>query len=89
MTGSRRSLRWAFRSGHWFVFGWILVHCLKAACSLEDTAIHAAIATGACTLSLPHSTVDFSIQIQDFALPLTTLLGVGVAQSLAKRVPSG
>jgi O-antigen ligase len=69
----------------WFIFGWILVHCLKAACSRGETAIYAAIATGTCTLSLLHSTVDFSIQIQGFALPLTTLLGVGVAQSLASR----
>jgi O-antigen ligase len=73
----------------WFIFGWILAHCLRAACSRDDTAIYGAIATGACTLSLLHSTVDFSIQIQGFALPLTTLLGVGVAQSLAKRGPSG
>jgi O-antigen ligase len=69
----------------WFVFGWILVHCLKAACSRADTAIYGAIATGACVLSLLHSTIDFSIQIQGFALPLTTLLGVGVAQSLASK----
>lgn len=66
----------------WFVFGWILVHCLKAACSRADTAIYGAIASGACVLALLHSTVDFSLQIQGFALPLTTLLGVGVAQSL-------
>lgn len=69
----------------WFVFAWILVQCLKAACSRADTAIYGAIATGACVLSLLHSTVDFSIQIQGFALPLTTLLGVGVAQALAGR----
>src|SRR5439155_1622335 len=66
----------------WFVFGWILAHCLKAACSRAETAIYGAIATAACVLSLLHSIVDFSLQIQGFALPLTTLLGVGVAQSL-------
>lgn len=49
----------------WFVFGWILVHCPKAACSRDDTAIYAAIATGARTLPPLHSTVDFSVQIQD------------------------
>lgn len=69
----------------WLVFAWILARCLRAALGPQKTAIYGAIAFGVGAMVIIHSLVDFSLQIQGFALPLTALLGVGVAQSWSSR----
>lgn len=65
----------------WFVVAWILTRCGKAALSGGPMSLYGAIALSAGILTITHSLVDFILQIQGFALPLTGILGIGVAQS--------
>jgi O-antigen ligase len=65
----------------WLVFGWVLARCLAGALRRGRDAVYPAIGAGCCVLALSHALVDFSLQIQGFAIPLMALLGVGIAQS--------
>ncbi|HZB92922.1 MAG TPA: hypothetical protein VE397_15855, partial [Stellaceae bacterium] len=65
----------------WFAVAWILARCGKAALSRGPMSLYGAIALSAGVLAITHSLVDFVLQIQGFALPLTGILGIGVAQS--------
>lgn len=69
----------------WFIFGWILFRCFRAALSASPASIYGAIAVGAEALTLAHALVDFPLQIQGFTIPFMAILGVGVAQSWPTR----
>jgi O-antigen ligase len=63
----------------WLIFGWVLLRCTLG--SLRLGSLCCTIASAVCLLTVLHSLVDFSLQIQGFALPVLAILGVGVSQS--------
>lgn len=69
----------------WLIFGWMLVRCLEGAINRGRDAIYPAIGAGVCVLAFAHSLIDFTMQIQGFALPFLAIVGVGVAQSWSSR----
>jgi O-antigen ligase len=66
------------------VFGWILVRCVVGALRRVQDWVYPAIGAGVCSLAALHSLVDFSMQIQGFAIPVMAILGVAVAQSWSR-----
>lgn len=74
----------------WLAFGWIGYRCVAGALNRRRDAIYPAIGAGACALAFAHTLVDFTMQIQGFALPFLAVVGIGVAQSWSSRpVPAG
>jgi O-antigen ligase len=73
----------------WLVFGWMLVRCVRGALDRRRDAIYPAIGAGLCVQAFAHTLVDFTMQIQGFALPFLAIVGVGVAQSWSSRRPAG
>lgn len=65
----------------WFIAIWALTRSFAGVRQNRHESIYAAIAASTCTLVMVHSMVDFTAQIQGVVLPLTTLIGVGLAQS--------
>jgi len=69
----------------WLIFGWILGRCVLGALRRGRCEVYSAIGAAACVLTVAHSLVDFSLQIQGFTIPLMAMLGVGVSQSWSTR----
>lgn len=69
----------------WLIFGWIGVRCVIGAMTRARDAIYPAIGAGVCALAFAHTLVDFTMQIQGFALPFLAIAGTGVAQSWSSR----
>jgi O-antigen ligase len=67
----------------WLICGWMLARCLRGALRRGQETVYPAIGAAAGVLAAAHSLIDFDMQIQGFAFPLLTVLGVGVAQSWA------
>ena len=65
----------------WSVFLWIFIRCLKGMLGGHRGSTYSALALALLVATMLHSLVDFSLQIQGFALPFMSLLAVGVAQS--------
>jgi O-antigen ligase len=65
----------------WLIFGWIMLRCLAGAVRRGRDAVYPAIGAGCCVLATSHALVDFSLQIQGFAIPLLAVLGAAVGQS--------
>jgi O-antigen ligase len=73
----------------WLVFGWMLVRCVRGALDRRRDAIYPAVGAGLCAQAFAHTLVDFTMQIQGFALPFLAIVGVGVAQSWSSRRSPG
>jgi len=69
----------------WLIFGWIGMRCVTGAVTRARDAIYPAIGAGVCALAFTHTLVDFTMQIQGFALPFLAVTGAGVAQSWSSR----
>lgn len=65
----------------WLIFAWVLARCLVGALRRGGESAYPAIGAAAWVLAASHSLVDFSLQVQGFALPLLAVLGVAVAHS--------
>lgn len=65
----------------WLICGWMLARCLRGALRRGQETVYPAIGAAAGVLAAAHSLIDFDMQIQGFAFPLLTIVGVAVAQS--------
>ena len=72
----------------WLVFAWMLARCLVGALRRRQGAVYGAIGAGASILTIAHSAVDFSLQMQGFTIALIAMLGVGIGQSWSSREPA-